>query len=50
MHRLSNKVFFLYIYNLPQPPIKKYKYAFVQCLILLDISACHPTKYKKEAG
>ena len=46
----QTKCFFSYIYNLPPPPIKKYKYAFVQCLILLDISACHPTKYKKGAG
>ena len=46
-----NKLFFsLYIYNLPPPPLKKYKYAFVQCLIILDISACHPVKYKFGAG
>ena len=50
MHRLSNKLFFLYIYNLPPPPIKNYKYAFVQYLIILDISACHPAKYKFGAG
>ena len=52
MHRLSNRLlfFFIYIYNLPPPPIKKYKYAFVQCLITLDISACHPAKYKLGAG
>ena len=42
--------FFSYINNLPPPPIKKYKYAFVQCLILLDISACHHAKYKFRAG
>ena len=51
MHRLSNKLFFSsYIYNLPPPTIKKYKYAFAQCLIILDISACHPAKYKFGAG
>ena len=49
MHRLSNKLFFSsYIYNIP--PIKKYKYALVQCFIVLDISACHPAKYKFGAG
>ena len=50
MHPLSNKRFFSYIYNLTTPPIKKCKYAFVQFLILLDISACHPAKYKFGAG
>ena len=50
MHRLSNKLFISYIDNLPPPPKKKYKYAFVQCLIILNISACPPAKYKFGAG